>query len=674
MLRNINIDTILRDHYSSIYSEKLSEDKIDIDDTLEIENSSTKYLQLFACFLNEAYYRGYVISNSIMKKLMDIIEYEGFEYQILEKYIDIIFDNINDYKCDEDNRPVYREFILEPEESKNFIMEYLQAIHDDKAIYSSKDIPHFTNPNSAAEQKSFNLKLLTETEYPIDKMYKTISNNDFSNYPMLYAEEMEVIFNENINAYKALLKNNKSPFGLVFLLDYDNNRALDILVNKITSLPQLASMIRSYEYYISQIIDDEDRTKYRFSSTVNDNIRRLIELLTINVTIEQTAMIIGTDYNLWRTYCDENYHELDTLLFAVNLYQSDPDRFKILNPVEYIFKIRDAYPDDVYFYARNTLLSMNYKLFCNNFIDIFKELSGNLNDEELKDLFNECFDGLIALRNRAVDIELIKLNNKICSIYTTLKNSNKNTIVNYNGKELITDFINIDIDTIDNIMKLFNIEYKLLNRNGKFDPALLPNPNSDMMVDYKNFKLDKSVSENVIYMSNSKPTIGSYITDTKTVQSMDANVKLEFKYFDNSFRLSNRDNASYIAIYTKVSKPTNIDLLVVHGENNNKLKLSNTLPEKGNYLLGLITSSNLFIYGGILLEDENSSMVNKLYDYYEQNLYSIDATKESIIEAARIDTDVYYSDDNDNKYYANYKVILSEDYDYNDGTRSIVLL
>ena len=47
-----------------------------------------------------------------------------------------------------------------------------------------------------------------------------------------------------------------------------------------------------------------DRVRYRFNDTINNNIRRLIELLTINVSIEQTAMIIGTDYDLWRTYCD----------------------------------------------------------------------------------------------------------------------------------------------------------------------------------------------------------------------------------------------------------------------------------------------------------------------------------------------------------------------------------
>lgn len=677
MLENVNIDSIMKKYYHGICSDKLSEDKINIDENLEVENSSTKYLQLFASFLNESYYKGYVLSNSIMKKLMDIIDYEGFEYQILEKYIDILNNAMNDYKCDEDNRPTYREIILESEESKNFVMEYLKVLNDEKFVYSSLEVPHFKNPESSKEDKLFDLIMLREIDYPIDIMYKAIINGDYSyNF---YIENMKVIYDENISAYKSLIKNNTS--SLFFLLNYDNNRALDILVDNVTSLPMLANLIKRYENYLAN--NDTNHVKYKFDTIVNNNIRRLIEILTINVSIEQTAMIIGMDYNLWKSYCDENYHELHTLLYAVNLYQSDPDRFKMLNSLDFIFKIKEYYINDVYFYARTALLSMDYNIFCNNFIDIFEELYKYIDESTLVKLFNECIDGLIFLRNGNVDKALINLSNNLTKLYYK---DNKNTMIKYNGKELITDIINTDKkDIIIKCFALFNIKNKLLHRNGYFDINLVPSEYDDVQVDYKYFEIDNSLIENIIFTDdNNKITIGSKIIDVRNIQSMNPYLNLYYKYFDAQFRICDKDSALYTAIYIDMPDSeitntypdfnNNIDLLLIHGDDNKKLKLSSVYKGSGTYLLGIITTDNSFIYGDLLINKEDNSVVSKLYDYYLQEKNCIiTAGEEALIIASREDLNTYVSGISNDKY-TNYKLIFTEEYNTDNDKIPVVLI
>lgn len=676
MLENINIDSVMKEYYHCICSDKLSSDNINIDDTLEIENSFTKYLQLFASFLNESYYRGYVLSGSILKKLMDIIEYEGYEYQILDEYIKILFDGMKDYHCDDDNRPTYREIVLEAEDSKNFVMEYLDIINNmNTYTIQSIDVPHFRNPESTKQDKNFTLYSLIEEEYPINLIYKDLSNNFTTDRS--YPEKMKVVYDENINAYKSLISKDKSPYCLFFLLDEDSNRALDILVNKISTLPQLANLIRACEDYMAKTIT-ADRVRYRFNDTINNNIRRLIELLTINVSIEQTAMIIGTDYDLWRTYCDENYHELNTLLYAVNLYQSDPDRFIILNPVDYIFKIREVYPKDVYFYARNVLLSMDYRLFCNNFIEIFNELLDQLEENVLKDLFNECFDGLINLGNTDVIRALINLDRKLVSLNYILTNRN-GTAIEYSNNTLTSTIIDKNLsNAVYKYMELFNLKEKLFKINGDFNEDILPFLNTDFGVrpNYRYITPDKSVINNIIHKNDYyKISIGSIIRDVRAVQPMDQSFNLELEYYDNSFRLCNSDNALFVAFYLNKEdeKFDHINLLVIAGENNNKLKLESSINSSGKILLGIMnTTDNSFIYADGLIEDESNSMVGKLYEYANQNKDIINSAEEGLIMISVRDNITYITDTYDEN--ANTKLILSSDFDYDDNRETIVLL
>ena len=89
-MREPTINEILRDYYYAIDSSRLNDDNIIIDENLKVEDSKNKYLQAFATFLNLSYWQGYRISESIISKLMGIIDYEGYEYQIIEQYIKIL--------------------------------------------------------------------------------------------------------------------------------------------------------------------------------------------------------------------------------------------------------------------------------------------------------------------------------------------------------------------------------------------------------------------------------------------------------------------------------------------------------------------------------------------------------------------------------------------------------
>lgn len=84
------LDDVLRDEYYMILIDKLDDTNIIIDDKLEVENSKDKYIQEFALFLHQAEIEGYKMDGYILKKLMDIIEFEGYEYQIMMQYKTIL--------------------------------------------------------------------------------------------------------------------------------------------------------------------------------------------------------------------------------------------------------------------------------------------------------------------------------------------------------------------------------------------------------------------------------------------------------------------------------------------------------------------------------------------------------------------------------------------------------
>ena len=116
------IDQILAYFYNAIDSSKLDEDNIIINENLVIEDSKNKYLQAFAKFLNDSYHKGYRISESIISKLMNIIDYEGYEWQIIQQYIKILNTAII-----EDGDVLPNCANLSPEKCIEYINLYLQS-------------------------------------------------------------------------------------------------------------------------------------------------------------------------------------------------------------------------------------------------------------------------------------------------------------------------------------------------------------------------------------------------------------------------------------------------------------------------------------------------------------------------------------------------------------------
>ena len=415
MLGNVTIDSVLK-YYYAIDSDKLSENKIDIDESLEIENSFSRYLQLFASFLNEAYYRGYVISESIIKKLMDIIEYEGYEYQIIEKYINILISYMDDYHCDDDNRPAYREIILSSEDSQKFINEYLVSVQkiqinldtfnpeyfltNVQLIENGAPIPHFRNPESTSDEKEFRLKVLIEIEYPIDFMFRRVNNND------LNIDAMYIIYKNNLPAYKALLEKFKMPEFMVFLLDENDNASLDILINNTRSVRQLATIINTvYRFNVAS-------TENIFNDTMIRNVNRLFNLTTINLVDKQLYKEIRLDLGLWKNYLNNN---ANSTLISDNLKESvsnaENDEYIMQSSLDLIYKIpnESKYKDDAYFYARQAMINMNYDILCDNLVTIYKDLKDYIDHDKFIDLFDECIIGLSYLKNPNVNDALKKL-------------------------------------------------------------------------------------------------------------------------------------------------------------------------------------------------------------------------------------------------------------------------
>lgn len=400
-IKNATIDSVLRDYFYCVDSTKLLDDNIDIDTENHVENSCQKYLVLFAEFLNKARFNGYAIHPSILKRLMDIIEYEGYEYLIMQQYVNILE---NAMIITEDGvLPIDAIHEFTPEEARDFVTSYLEVMQStdiSTGTIKSVNILHWDPDNTGVPE---NLYILGEEQYPIDRIFKSMGT---LKDPVQYAEFAYVLYTNNKSAYKYLLDTWRVYLEYVFfLLDNDDNESLDILTKNITSLSILAAYIDTYYTLISEGIKT-------LSEQANKNARRLIEVITINITIEQTAMIIGKNYEFWKEYDVNNPSSLQTLSTAIALYESNIDRFSILDPIQYINKIGQVYPDDAYYYARNCILDMDYKIFCYNILNIWESLKDFIDSETLENIMLECVDGIIKLDDSDLDMALYELMDK----------------------------------------------------------------------------------------------------------------------------------------------------------------------------------------------------------------------------------------------------------------------
>ena len=125
---NASIEQILMYFYNAIPSSYLDDDNIIINEERVFENSKERYLKEFAKFLNNLIHIGYKVSGSIMSRLLNIIEYEGYQHQIMEQYIEIITKNMKDYNA---------EFSLEftPKKAIEYINAYISSPEDSAVEY-----------------------------------------------------------------------------------------------------------------------------------------------------------------------------------------------------------------------------------------------------------------------------------------------------------------------------------------------------------------------------------------------------------------------------------------------------------------------------------------------------------------------------------------------------------
>lgn len=149
-MKKVTIDDILREYYHAISSDKLSDDNITIDEDLIVEDSKNKYLQEFATFLNVAYHNNYKVSESIISKFMNIIEYTGYEFQIIEQYTKVFDDFFSPL-----TRPNI--CILRPHKAIEYINLYLNA--------KDHRIPYYRQ-NERFEINDHKLRDLIEIENP----------------------------------------------------------------------------------------------------------------------------------------------------------------------------------------------------------------------------------------------------------------------------------------------------------------------------------------------------------------------------------------------------------------------------------------------------------------------------------------------------------------------------
>ena len=230
MYVNLTLEEVLLEDYNVIDSGIIAEDKINIDMDLVVENSSAKYLQLFASFLNGMLEEGYYIAEPILNKLMGIIDYEGYEHQIMEQYANIIINTVL-------SRKFKTEPILSPEESKEFIIKYIETVK------SKGEVPFPLDNDNDRPIQLIARRELKEVEYPIDFLYKQIKSGAVDKRSKKYIRTMYIIYNNNLLAYKDLLKSDISLNGLVFLLEEDTTQARDILKEYITTVDSLFRVV-----------------------------------------------------------------------------------------------------------------------------------------------------------------------------------------------------------------------------------------------------------------------------------------------------------------------------------------------------------------------------------------------------------------------------------------------
>lgn len=409
----LDLDSLLK-YYGYIESSKLSEDKIDIDENLVIENSFDKYIETFVTFLNNLYYNRIAISESIFKKLMDIIDYEGYEYQIIKNYIEILLNNMPDNsEVNINNKDSSYSFTTE--EGIDFINKYLEALQSGSV--NSLSFPHYQKVvtlvdsiQGEEEDSAFTVNIFKETENPIDVIAENISGVNLE----VFISSLYILYKNDINTYLKVLGSYKYPLeGLVFLLDETDYVYIDILLEFVEDFRNLNNLI---SYYYS--------TFGEISGIAHTNIIRLSEILMLNLANNNVVSQIANNIPFWKDIISPDNKLLYNIMKDVDIKWSTE-----FSPYGYYINyINNSHKDDIYFYLRYLLLNIDYRIICDNFITFIKEIETKVSHDELISVFDEWLIALSRLNNNDVNNKLKEFKTELASYHEETFNHFINTI------------------------------------------------------------------------------------------------------------------------------------------------------------------------------------------------------------------------------------------------------
>lgn len=646
--KQTTIDDILKEYYSTIYNDKLDDRNIDIDDSLEVENTGQEYLKSFAKFLNQSYYRGYIISENIFSKLLDIIKYDGYEYKLFKAYEKILVDNMISENAE------LPETELLPEDAKDFINAYSD-------IYENNEtpVPHY-NIDKKDLQEPVSIKVLSLEEYPTNLIYEQLCKGKVVESEQI-ARMSYVLYKNNEPAYERMTTYLNTTKAIFFLLDNTDDRSIDILMNAIfssgndvTSLDVVTQLIKDYDTFINDGYDNFD-----LSENAAYNIEKIIELIHLKMPLNYMVNVISKDIHVYKSFVNNNSLKYKTIQSMVDFYNDNEEEYLAYELVE----LRNIVSSNVYnyteyfFYTRNIILNMDYTKVLDNFYDIIKIIDTKLKPDEILSIMKTFIYNLVKLRNKIIDDDLIEFHNKL-AIKLSSKDCEYFIYNNYLRNREAIDTSNL----------------KYLNKFIEYMQCQLMYRNNDPV---------ESIIRNVIpddtpvYEQDGKVLAGTKLNNIEMIAPVDSKFKLVDEFLDENFEKTDSiENSKYIAKYIDATCDyPGYNMVVVSKVSKDKnatFKITLDI-HKGKVFLGLydIDYKN-FTVGNI--------MVDEYFDIYEftqycsQLGYCIRYSDRVIIEILRTNTNIKFSTDEEDDHYKKIVLYLSYDFIDRDDVDPITLL
>lgn len=647
--KQTTIDDILKEYYHSIYYGELEDTNINIDDSLEVENTGQEYLKSFAKFLNQSYYRGYIISENIFSKLLDIIKYDGYEYKLFKAYEKILVDNMISENAE------LPETELLPEDAKDFINVYSDIYEN-----NNNPVPHY-NIDKKGLQEPTNIKILSLEEYPTNLIYEQLCKGKVLESGQI-ARMSYVLYKNNESAYERMTAYLNTTKAIFFLLDNEDNRSIDILMNAIfssgndvTSLDIVTQLIKDYDTFINDGYDN-----FNLSENAAYNIEKIIELIHLKMPLNYMVNVISKDIYIYKSFVNNNTLRYKTIPSMIDFYNDNEEEYLAYELVE----LRNIVSSDIYnyneyfFYIRNIILNMDYTKVLNNFYSIIKIIDTKLETPAILSILKTFIYNLVKLRNKIIDDDLIEFHNKL-AIKLSSRDCEYFICNNYlRNRELEVDTSNL---------KYLNefIEYiqcRLIYRNNDPVESIIRNVIPD---------------DTPVYEQDGKVLAGTKLNNIEMIASVDSKFKLVDEFLDENFEKTDSiENSKYIAKYIDATCDYHDYNMVVVSkvskDKNATFKITLDI-HKGKVFLGLydIDYKN-FTVGNIMVDEYFN--IHEFTQYCSQLSYCIRYSDRVIIDILRTNVNIKFSTDEEDDHYKKIVLYLSYDFIDRDDVDPIVLL